>query len=784
MRATILAFVGGTVWLQQQPTLGSVWPAWLCVAAALFSLWLLWRHVGDARYRFWLSLLLGMLAAFALGFAIAHHRAHARLSAQWPVALEAVPVTVTGRIVDLVQQTPWGSRFKLELEMAPAGVGRLVLLSDYAKTPAPWQPGQRWTLTARFKRPHGLLNPGGRDVEAWMLSENIVATGTVAHQSRVLHDVRMAMPASYLDMARAALGTRIRATLGEAPHAGVIVALANGDQSAVPQSDWTLFRNTGLTHLVSISGLHVTLVAGLAGWLVSAAWRRSARLLARAPAQQAGVLAALCAAVGYSLLAGFSVPTQRTLFMVLAASLALLMRRRFAPSTIWCLALGACVVFDPWAVLSPGFWLSFLIVGALLYAFSAQRPAQGWRVRLAAWGHAQWVASLASLPLLIGLFQQMPLASPLANAVAIPLIGSGVTVLTLAGVLDPTGQLWSLAHALLAFTLDLVAPLADIRWQWHQAAPPMWALLLAASGVAILLLPRAVPGRLAGVLLCFPVLWPQTAPPLEAGSYRMTVFDVGQGLSVLIETARHTLLFDTGPPAAGLRVLPQALRALGIRQLDRLVLSHDDTDHIGAAAQVIDAVSVRAIMGTLPKALSGRGHIAMPCAAGQRWVWDAVVFEVLHPDDGVSALAPDNAKSCVLRVSGLGGRVLIPADIGHEEEAALLAKWGETLRADVVILPHHGSKTSSDPAFVAAVAPRWAVATVGYRNRYRHPREEVIARYETVGAQVWRTDRDGAMRWALQPEGIRALRWREAHRRYWHDAADGWSSGDGGQPRN
>jgi competence protein ComEC len=221
-----------------------------------------------------------------------------------------------------------------------------------------------------------------------------------------------------------------------------------------------------------------------------------------------------------------------------------------------------------------------------------------------------------------------------------------------------------------------------------------------------------------------------------------------------------------------------------VRRLDQLILSHDDADHIGAAERVIDVVPVRAILGTLPKALAGRGRVAVPCVAGQRWVWDAVVFEVLHPDAHAPAAVPDNAKSCVLRVTGLGGRALIPADIGRAEEAALVAKWGDTLRAEILILPHHGSKTSSDPAFVAAVAPRWAVATVGYRNRYRHPREAVTARYEAVGAQVWRTDRDGAMRWEVRSDGIRALRWRESYRRYWHDPPTVLGRGDAGQPRN
>ncbi|QNM97864.1 DNA internalization-related competence protein ComEC/Rec2 [Chitinimonas koreensis] len=787
MRLAIIAFVAAVVWLQWQASLpplhGALLPALPALACAA---WLpRWRRPA------WL------IVAAALGVAYAGWRAETRL-AQWlPAGLETRPLEIEGLVAGLPQPSRYGPRFRFAVERAPAGVPPLLLLNDYARPAADWQPGQRWRLTVRLKRPHGSANPGGTDYEAWLLGESIGASGSVARPGRQLLRPFVATPATALHAARQALAGHIRAALGPRPYAEVIVALVVGEQSGIPPAQWTLFRNSGITHLVSISGLHVTLVAGLAGALAGWAWRRSARLALRLPARQAALLAGVAAALGYSLLAGFSVPTQRTFFMLAVAALALLGGRATAVSTIWLAALGITVALDPWAVLSAGFWLSYLTVGAMLWALAGRHGAAiGWRARLAQWGAVQWSATLGSLPLLAILFQQLPLSSPLANALAIPLVSAVVTPLALAGALEPSGLLLRLAHAVLAFTLRLIEPLARGELVWSQALPPAWALLPACAAVALLLLPRGVPGRLASCVLLLPLLLP-VRPGRGQGEFEATLFDVGQGLAVLVRTARHDLLFDTGAEGGGGRVLPGGLRALGVRRLDLLVLSHDDRDHIGGAPAVLASVPVAALLGVAPPADPGAGVPAtgapaagapaaglpphpppLPCRAGQRWRWDGVDFEILFPDAATDPQASDNARSCVLKISGPGGSLLLPADIGRAEEAGLPAA---ALRTDVLAMPHHGSAGSSSPEFVAAAAPRLAVATSGYRNAFRHPRAEVVARYEAAGATVWRSDRDGAVTVRFGRDGWRAERWRVRHPRYWSTLAEGEAGLAGGR---
>ncbi len=761
MRLVIIAFVAGVVWLQFQAALPPLWPGLLLAAVA--AAWA-WRQ---PRWRVGLCL----LAALGLGASYATWRADIRLAQQLPGSLELKPLQIEGVVAGLPQPSQYGPRLRFAVDQAPPGVPALLLLNDYARPTQGWHAGERWRLTVRLKRPHGSLNPGGFDYEAWLLGEGIGATGSIAKRGRSLLDAHDNRPSSLLHRSRAWLAQRIQQQLPDQPFAGVIVALVIGEQSGISQDQWRLFRQTGITHLVSISGLHVTLVAGLLGAAVGWLWRRSARLTLQLPARKAALIAAMAGALAYSVLAGFSVPTQRTLYMLVVAAIALASHRALSISTIWTLALGTTVLLDPWSVLSAGFWLSYLTVGAMLWALSGRHgQLLGWRQRLLQWGTVQWAATLGSLPLLLLLFQQMPLASPLANAIAIPLISSVVTPLALLGALDPTGLLLQLAHWLLTQTLWLISPLAESRLQWTQAAPPGWLILPAALATALLLLPRGAPGKLACCALLLPLLLP-LHQALPQGHFRATVYDVGQGLAVLVETPRHRLLFDTGPEGGGGRTVPSALRAGGIKTLDALVLSHNDGDHTGGAALVLQEVGVNRIVGTaLATNKLPAGHPApphLPCQAGQQWVWDGIRFAMLHPQTAGGRAGDDNASSCVLRISGPGGSLLLPGDIGMKEEALLVGQAQE-LAADVLVMPHHGSDTASSPAFINAVSPRFAIATAGYRNHFRHPRPAVVARYQAAGATVLRSDEDGAVRLDFAPDGLAVSRWREVKRRYWH----------------
>lgn len=774
MRLNILAFAAGVLGLQLQPELPA-WAPW-AIGGLLLAL-PVWRWPN------WLTKGLALVGCFALGLAWASWRADIRLADQLAVAGEGQDVEVVGVVASLPQDFSHGTRFEFDLENGQKNgptvafaVPRRVMLSWYqgrrddeqfARQPV--RPGEQWRFTVRLKRPHGNANPGGFDYEAWLLERNIRATGYVRPNPPQRLSEMVRQPNYAIERLRFNIRASFARLLPEEsnPWAGVLVALAVGDQKAINGELWTTFNRTGTTHLMSISGLHVTMVAALFGWLVSFGWRRAPRLVLLLPAQKAGLLAACAAALFYSLLAGFAVPAQRTLIMMLVAGAAMLSGRLVAPSRILALALLVVLLFDPWAVLAAGFWLSFGAVGALLYVGSAQvGEAAGWRERLRSWGVVQWAATLASLPILLLVFQQFSLVSPLANAVAIPVVSFIVTPLALLGALLPWWPILAMAHQVMAWLMLFLEWCAS--WPvWLAPAPPWWVAVAAGVGVAVCLLPRGLPGRWLGALMILPALaWPIDRP--ADGDAWIDVLDVGQGLASVVRTRNHALIYDPGPlysaeSDAGQRVVVPYLRFLDIDRVDMLMVTHRDTDHSGGTASVRAALAVGEVRSSLP------GLGGQLCTAGQRWVWDGVAFEVLHPStEAYAGTGKANHLSCVLRVEAGGRRLLMTSDIEAPDEAALLARYPGQLAADVMLMPHHGSKTSSTPDFLKAVGATQAVIPVGYRNRFGHPKDEVVARYEAMGAQLWRTDRDGAVRIALAGNGVAVSGWRHERRRYWH----------------
>jgi competence protein ComEC len=771
MRLPILAFAAGVLLLQMQPAL-PVWPYWALAGAALL--------LPRLRCSGWLAKGLAVAGCFAIGLAWAGWRAETRLADFLPAEWEGQDVALIGTIAALPQDFSNGTRFGFAVEQVltdGAVVPQRIMLSWYqgrrdgeAFERLTVLPGERWRFTVRLKRPHGNANPDGFDYEAWLLEQGIRATGYIRPDPPQRLAAMVWQPAYAIERLRHHIRARFAASLPAETHpwAGILVALVIGDQKAIQGDLWTTFNRTGTTHLMSISGLHVTMVAALFGWLVNLVWRRVPALALRLPAQKAGILAAGLAAFGYALLAGFAVPAQRTLYMLLVAVLAMLSGRLAAPSRTLLLALLVVLLVDPWAVLAAGFWLSFAAVGALLYIGSAQvGEGPGWRQRMRNWGAVQWAATLASLPILLLIFQQFSLVSPLANALAIPVISFVVTPLALVGAIISWWPILALAHWVLEWLMQFLAWCA-IWPVWQAPAPPLWAAFAAGLGVAVCLLPRAMPGRLLGCGLILPALfWPVEKPP--DGTAWISVLDVGQGLAAVVRTREHTLIYDPGPlysaeSDAGQRVVVPYLRNLGINRVDMLVVTHRDSDHAGGTASVQSALSVGEVRSSVAE-IAGQ-----PCLAGQRWHWDGVEFAILHPDTEASTAAgKSNHLSCVLSVVAGGKRMLLTSDIEAPDEAALLARYPGQLTADVLLVPHHGSRTSSTPAFLEAVAPQVAVIPVGYRNRFGHPKADVVERYVAMGVPLWRTDRDGAVQIRLAQEGLALSGWRREYRRYWHD---------------
>ncbi len=769
----------------------SLWPmGWygLLLGVAVAGLWGL-RRARHGATAWWLAGVAGVLIGFGLTGARAVHFAADALDP----ALQGLDIELTGRVASLPQRGLQGERFEFVVESA-VREGRAVALPPRLQLGWYGGPGEeraspglragdRWHFTVRLRSPHGNANPHGFDRERWLWEQGIQATGTVRSGPRDAVPQRLGTtPWHPLDRLRQTVAERIETRVQADPRsAGVLAALVVGDASAIDRADWELFRTTGVAHLMSISGLHVTLFAWLATALVGALWRRLALrwpwVLLALPTPWAAGLGGVVFATAYALFAGWGVPAQRTVLMLAVVVGLRLSVRRWPWPVVWLLAMAVVLVLDPWALMQAGFWLSFVAVGILFATDPGQRsPTAGlsWPRRTVrafmALVREQGVVTVALAPLTLLLFGQFSLVGLVANLAAIPWVTLLVTPLALLGVLAP--PLWDAAAwavQALSFVLQWLA-------QWPGAAlfRPVapWPLALAAvlGGVLLVLrLPWAV--RLSGLMLLWPGLL-YTPPRPAPGQFDVIALDVGQGSAVLLRTASHSLLYDTGPRYgpqpdagdAGDRVVLPLLRALGER-LDAVVVSHSDSDHSGGAA------SVQAAQPQARWLSSYDADPARRCVAGQRWRWDGVDFEVLHPlpDDygeaGHGRLS-SNAMSCVLFVSNGAHSAWLGGDIDADREVRLAMARPE-LRATVMLAPHHGSQTSSSPVLLNTLQPEWVLIQSGYRNRFNHPAPVVLERYAQRGIPWVNSPGCGAATWhSAEPGRVRC--WRETDRRYWH----------------
>ncbi len=768
------------------------------------------------------------LAAAALAFAAAGGRTLERAAGRLDPALEGRDLVVTGVVGALPQRLDTGARFRFELESArlagravalPPGLllawyGAVDAMEDQAEARSV-RAGERWQFAVRLKAPHGGVNPHGFDVELWLWEQDLGATGYVRAGASDPPPLRLGMTTRHpVEAARQRVRDAIFARVPDARLAGIVAALVVGDQSAIERGDWDVFRATGVAHLMSISGLHITMFAWAAAALLQRLWRRWPRACLACPAQHAGLAGGVLLATGYALFSGWGLPSQRTVLMLACVGALRLSGRRWPWPATWLLAFAAVAVADPWALWQAGFWLSFVAVGVLFAsgprAAAAQREAAagphavrpapaGGRSRLRRTGQAlarslaggareQLTVTLALAPLTLLLFGQVSLVGLLANALAIPWVTLVLTPLAMAGVLvAPAWDLAAGAASLLAGVLGALAALPGAVL-WRPVAP-VWAAALGVAGGLLLVLPLAPRLRLLGLPLLVPVLaW--SVPRPAQGQFELLFADVGQGNAVLVRTATHALLYDAGPrwgpdSDAGQRVLVPLLRARG-ESLDMLVLSHRDTDHTGGAAAVLATQPGAVLVAGLEAGhLLWRLRPGRACLAGTRWTWDAVGFELLHPRaEDFQPGAKPNSLSCVLRIragvaqgtprvdapaanvaSAPAGTALLVGDLEQAQELRLVGE-GAPLAADLLMVPHHGSKTSSSGAFLDAVSPHWALVQAGWRNRFGHPAPSVLARYRERGIRVVDSAHCGAATWAsAQPDALRCE--READPRPW-----------------
>ena len=754
--ASLLAGVGTCLLLPALP------PHWLLLVLLLAGVaGTIWRSP------------LRPLGALLFGIAFAGMQAASALDAQLPPDLQSHPFTLRGRVHDLPVSDPKRTSFEFVVdddERQPAALrGKTLRLGWYDDDPRPraaLRAGSRWQLPVRLRAPRGLRNPGASDAERYALAARIAATGYLVKPTQA----KQLALGSGLDAWREHMSARIGAAVAD-PSSRYVRALALGDTRFLDQQDWTRLRAAGLTHLIAISGFHVGLVAGFCALLVAAAWWFWPSLCRWIPRQFVAGAGAITGAFGYALVTGMAVPTLRTAVMIAALVATRWLRRRQRLTDTLALGCGVLLLMDPLAVLGAGFWLSFAGVAWLLWCLP-EGDGAGWRGQLRGFLSAQAVASLGLLPLSVVLFGQASTAGPLANLAAVPWWSLVVIPLGLFGVLvDAIHAGWGawFWHAS-AWCFDLLWPaitrIADSPLALLWLPESRWyALPLALLSAFWLLLPRGLPGRWLALLLWLPLLHPPLELP-DAGEVELTAIDVGQGLSVLVRTRHHSLLFDMGPAVpdgydAGERAVIPALHGLGVRQLDLGIVSHGDMDHAGGRNAVAAAFPMQVVLAPVGSPSPG----SKDCIAGQTWEWDGVRFRILSPDEGVPYLG--NESSCVLHIETAQGSALLAGDIGNYSERKLVATQGVGLRSDVVIVPHHGSAGSSDPAFVTAVGARLALVSTGADNRFRHPRQQVVRRWCDAGSEVLDTSRSGALRVWIGQDGLRVRERRSDLPRLW-----------------
>ncbi len=711
-----------------------------------------------AGMRLWRLMFLVTGVVWAVG--VAQMRLEQNLSAQ----LENQLWLIDAQIVGLPDWDSKRVRLDVKVLQSPVLLPEKLRLNWYFPD-QDIKTGQVWRWTVKLKRPQGTLNPGGFDYERWLLQNQIGATGYIRNQPR---PILLQENGSFLNIDRFRQTIIDKLDRMQLQHVGLIKALTVGDKQGLNAEQWQLFRRTGTVHLLAISGLHIGLVAGFIFGLTQKIAIFTGHRLPHRLAAGCAILAALI----YSALAGFALPTQRALIMLTVVLLALSWQRHIRVTHGMGLALWVILLLHPLAVLDPGFWLSFLAVFLIAYIFFGRlQRLVGWR----AWLRLHLVCAFGMAPVLLFLFGQVSLIAPLANGLAVPLITFFVVPLSLIAVLFSlakeswaAGLLWPVDES-----LDILSQLLTWLAGWAGAVyqmpnPELLPVILALMGLFLFLAPYGTPVKRLFWILLLPVFFaPQNN--VKVGQLRMTLMDVGQGLSAVLETAHHVMVFDTGAKYSeqfdlGQAVILPFLQNKGINGINTLVISHSDNDHAGGAKSVLNAIPVEQVLISKPVDLQLIDHDF--CHTGQRWIWDEVEFLVLSPELG--QFDGDNNNSCVIKVNSQQGSVLLTGDIEEPVESWLVQNYAGQLHSQVLIAPHHGSKTSSSESFLKAVNADIILIPAGYQNRFGFPHMTVLERYRKLGLHWMNTATSGAIQVNFTEAGVGLSPYRQQHGRYWH----------------
>jgi len=672
------------------------------------------------------------------------------------------PIKVIGKIANLPESSNSKAKFILSVEQPFVGN---VKLSWFDKNLPLLNSNDTWQLWVKLKQNNGFQNTSGFDYEQWLFYQNIDATGYV----RKNPDNQLIQNSNSftINTIRQDLGNQLSTYLSSLSFGGVINALIIGDRSLITDKHWLLFKQTNTTHLSVISGLHIGLISGFVFIVVSFLFRQCTACLIRVPAMVVGAYFGIIAAFAYAVIAGLSIPTQRAFVMASVVFLSIIYRRHHNTWQLFSIALLLVLVLNPLSVYSIGFWLSFYVVAVIIYGISHHQKRH-WLFRVI---YLQLLISIATMPLIAWFFTSGSLLSPIANLVAIPVFSFITTPLSLLGAIFATLNIDSLANICfmvanqslesLSIFLNAIQQFDFNQWHYSQNDITTFALLM--TGVIITILPSSLKFRTLGLIVILSALF-GTSHSIKKGDVVITTLDVGQGLSQVVRTKNHTLLFDTGAsyPSGfnlGDAVVTPYLRANQISNLDLVVISHGDNDHIGGLSSIVDYFSIEKIVSSVPNKIK---QPSSTCKSHPPWRWDGVTFEFLSTTNDFQG----NNASCVLKISNDKFSILLTGDIEKQAEKDLIKTWGNELNIDVLISPHHGSKTSSSAKFLKVTSPSWVVVSNGYQNRFKHPAKTILDRYKKHDIDIIKTSCSGQVDIYLSDD-ILIKNYREEHARYY-----------------
>jgi len=718
-----------------------------------------------------------------IGFGWAHIQADHLIQTKLPEVYIGKNIQIEGYIASLPRHDNRKARFEFDVEkvLQPEQIvfPKKLVLSWYKPGTRKFNVGDKWRFTVRVKPSRTFANPGGFDYNKWLLQKGILASGYIRSKQPV-ELIESNMFAYPLQRLRQSLQARLNNIAIDAQVLPFVRALVIGDRSGLKNEDWVVLQKTGTIHLMAISGLHIGLIATFMFFVARYVWSRIPGAALYFAAPRAAAIIAWIAAFFYSALAGFALPTQRAMIMLSVVLFALVLKKRIQPTYVFSAALALVLLYDSFAVLSASFWLSFGAVAFIYYFIytSGQITASSAASRFKFWLSLQIFISISLLPLTIQFFQQAPILSPLANVVAVPVVGFIIVPLSFIGCL-----LLFINDTLALAVFDLIKVVFSMLWsflEWFSdlsfstyafATPSIYALILAILGLAMVFLPRVLHIRISGLICCIPILFP-FVKTIDHGEFRLSVLDVGQGLSIVLQTQRHNLVFDAGPKFsrnldAGRAVVIPFLREKAVKKLDTLLISHADNDHIGGANSILSGINVTSVLTSNPDKISNNSKNTIDrCVRGQRWNWDAVQFEIIHPDvNDYSGALSENNLSCVLLVTSGNQQVLLTGDIEREAENLILRRYPQLSNLDLIVAPHHGSKTSSSQRFVQQLRPEIAIIPVGWRNRFHFPHAQVLDRYRSIEADIYQTSESGEISFDSTTQTIG--QYRQQNHSYW-----------------